>query len=159
MLHGKAADVATLVKEQFAGQIFGEQTQGRGQQIQPQDIAMALLTGGRGGPGGRGGGGGGRGNQQTNMGEKKKIKISVATESNSLIVTAPNYLFEEVKDFVAMVDLENVVPNPDVRVVNLKKTRRGYDLQHVGFDGRHQRHGRPRVAVQFCTNGRSRWNE
>jgi hypothetical protein len=56
------------------------------------------------------------------MGEKKKIKISVATESNSLIVTAPNYLFEEVKDFVAMVDLENVVPNPDVRVVNLKKT-------------------------------------
>src|SRR5205814_8945481 len=87
VLHGKAADVMQLVKEQFAGQIYGETTGGRGgQQIQPQDIALALITGGRGGPGGgRGGFGGGRGNQQSNMGEKKKIKISVATESNSLI--------------------------------------------------------------------------
>jgi type II secretory pathway component GspD/PulD (secretin) len=122
VLHGKAADMVTLVKEQFAGQIYGDTAGGRGGQIQPQDIALALITGGRGGPGGgRGGFGGGRGNQQSNMGEKKKIKISVASDTNSLIVTAPDHLFHDVEEFVHMVDMENVVPNATVSVVPIKR--------------------------------------
>jgi type II secretory pathway component GspD/PulD (secretin) len=121
VLHGKAADMKTLVMEQFAGQIYGESSGGRGGQgIQPQDIALALITGGRGGPG-RGGLGGGRGNQQSNMGEKKKIKISVAADTNSLIVTAPDHLFHDVEEFVHMVDMENVVPNATVSVVPIKR--------------------------------------
>ncbi len=122
VLHGKADAMMQLVKEQFAGQIYGDTSGGRGGQIQPQDIALALITGGRGGPGGgRGGFGGGRGNQQSNMGEKKKIKISVAADTNSLIVTAPDHLFHDVEEFVHMVDMENVVPNATVSVVPIKR--------------------------------------
>lgn len=122
VLNSKAADVAVLVREQFAGQIYGESSGNRGgMQIQPQEVLAAMITGGRGGPGGRGGFGGGRGGQQQNMGEKKKIMISVATETNSLIVTAPDHLFEDVEAFVKMVDLENVIPDATVRVVKIRQ--------------------------------------
>jgi type II secretory pathway component GspD/PulD (secretin) len=125
VLNGKAADVAELVREQFAGQIQGETTGNRNQQqLQPQDVMAALMGGGRGG-GGRGGGGlggfgGGRSNQQ-NLGEKKKILISVATVTNSLIVTAPDHLFEDVEAFVRMVDMENRIPDATVRLVHIKR--------------------------------------
>jgi type II secretory pathway component GspD/PulD (secretin) len=125
VMHGKAADVAAIVREQFAGQIFGDSTsqrQQRGGGADPaQALIMAALTGGRGGRGPGGGGLIGRGNQQ-NLGEKPKMMLSVATESNSLIVTAPDHLFKQVEEFVQMLDIENVVPDATVRVVDLKRT-------------------------------------
>jgi type II secretory pathway component GspD/PulD (secretin) len=120
VMNSKAADVAILVREQFAGQIYGEASSNRQMQIQPQDVLAAMISGGRGGRGGPGGGGGGR-NQQQNLGEKKKIMISVSQETNSLIVTAPDHLFEDVEAFVKMVDLENVIPDATVRVVKLRQ--------------------------------------
>jgi type II secretory pathway component GspD/PulD (secretin) len=117
----KADVVASLVREQFAGQIYGDSSNNRQQmQIQPQDVLAAMMGGGRGGRGGPGGGGGGR-NQQQNLGEKKKIMVSVASETNSLIVTAPDHLFEDVENFVKMVDLENVIPDAVVRMVKLRQ--------------------------------------
>jgi type II secretory pathway component GspD/PulD (secretin) len=122
VLHGKAADVALIVREQFAGQIFGDSSgqQQRGGGDPAQAFLMAALTGGRGGRGG-GGLGGGRGNQQ-NLGEKPKMMLSVATDSNSLIVTAPDHLFRQVEEFVQMLDMENVVPDATVRVVKIERT-------------------------------------
>lgn len=120
--NGKAADIAELVREQFAGQINGDSANNRNQpQIQPQDVMAALIGGGR-GLGGRGGGGfgGGRGNQQ-NLGEKKKILMSVSAATNSLIVTAPDHLFEEVEAFVRMVDMENIIPDSTMRIVPLRR--------------------------------------
>ncbi len=120
VMNSKAADVAILVREQFAGQIYGDTSNNRQMQIQPQDVLAAMISGGRGGRGGPGGGMGGR-NQQQNLGEKKKIMISVSAETNSLIVTAPDHLFEDVEAFVKMVDLENVIPDATVRVVKLRQ--------------------------------------
>src|SRR5262249_46379035 len=109
--HGRADVVADIVKQVYAGKIMGEQ--GNRQQFNPQDLIMAAITGGRGGPGGRGGfGGGGRGGQQQqNRGEEPKMTVAVATDSNSLVVTAPEYLFNEVKAFVEAMDFQNVDPD------------------------------------------------
>jgi hypothetical protein len=117
VLHGKAADVAQIVREVYAGRIVGDTTN-RQQQINPQEMILAAITGGRGGPRG---GFGGRGNQQQSRGEEPKMTLSVAAESNSLVVGAPDYLFEEVKAFVEAMDVQNIVPDATVRVVNLKR--------------------------------------
>jgi type II secretory pathway component GspD/PulD (secretin) len=132
VMNSKAADIAVLVREQFAGQIYGETQSGNrgGFQIQPQEVLAAMMGGGRGGRGGPGGGLGGRGQQQS-MGEKKKIMISVATETNSLIVTAPDHLFEDVEAFVKMVDMENDIPDATVRVVPI--TRMNSDAAYTSL--------------------------
>ena len=56
------------------------------------------------------------------------MMISVVADSNSLAVTAPDHLFEQVKSFVEMLDLENTAPDAVVRVVNLR--RASTDLAH-----------------------------
>jgi Bacterial type II/III secretion system short domain len=127
VMHGKAADVLTIVREQFAGQIFGDSTNqrpqfrggGGGGPDPAQALIMAALSGG--GRGGRGGGLLGGRNQQ-NLGEKPKMMLSVEPNSNSLIVTAPDHLFKQVEEFVQMLDMESVVPDATVRVVDLKRT-------------------------------------
>ncbi len=120
IMNSKAADIALLVREQFAGQIYGDTSNNRQMQLQPQDVLAAMMGGGRGGRGGPGGGLGGR-NQQQNLGEKKKIMISVVTETNSLIVTAPDHLFEDVEAFVKMVDMENDIPDATVKIVPITR--------------------------------------
>jgi type II secretory pathway component GspD/PulD (secretin) len=120
--HGRAADVAEIVKQVYAGKIMGDQT--NRPQINPQDLIMAAMQRGLGGGGGRGGfGGGGRGGQQQqqNRGEEPKMTVAVATDSNSLVVTAPEYLFNEVKAFVEAMDFQNVDPDQTMRVVSLRK--------------------------------------
>jgi type II secretory pathway component GspD/PulD (secretin) len=113
--HGQASVVAQIVREVYAGQIAGESGGGNRPQINPQEVLMAALTGGRGGRGGFGRGGGG--NTQQNRGEAPKMTIAVATDSNSLVVTAPDYLFEEVKAFVEAMDIQNDDPEQMTRTI------------------------------------------
>jgi hypothetical protein len=116
VVHSKAVDVANVVRQVYAGRILGD-TSTNQPRIAPEDILRAALTGGRGGA--RGGLFGGR-NQQ-NRGEEPKMTLAVDEVSNSLIVGAPDYLFEEVRQFVAALDVAAVVPDQTVRVVPIKR--------------------------------------
>lgn len=118
VVHSKAADVANVVRQVYAGRILSDTGGGNQPRIAPEDILRAALTGGRGGP--RGGGLFGGRNQQ-NRGEEPKMTLAVDEVSNSLIVGAPDYLFEEVRQFVAALDVAAVVPDQTVRVVPIKR--------------------------------------
>ncbi len=109
VINNTAQDVANIVKQVYAGRIQGE---GGNQQRQPspEDFIRAL----------RGGGGRG-GNNQRNTGEEQKMTIGVDTKSNSLIVSAPDYLFLEVK---ALVDHLDQVAVPDDEIVQVRSIKR-----------------------------------
>jgi hypothetical protein len=107
----KAEEVATLLRQLYVGRIASETGGGRQQQqLSPQDFFQALRGGGR---------GGGR-NNQPSRGEEQKMTLAVDVASNSLFVAAPDYLFNEVAEIVALIDSKQVVPNGTLRVVRLK---------------------------------------
>jgi type II secretory pathway component GspD/PulD (secretin) len=111
VINNTAQDVANIVKQVYAGRI---QSEGGGQQRQPspEDFIRAL----------RGGGGGRGGNSRQNMGEEQKMTIGVDTKSNSLIVSAPDYLFAEVKALVEHLDEVAVPEDEIVQVRSIKRT-------------------------------------
>lgn len=101
--------VATIVQATFADRIAGAQNQQQQRGPSPEDLIRAL----RGGRGGRGGGGGG----QESRGELPKMTVTVHTESNSLIVKAPESLYEQVVELVEMIDQPNEEMSERVQVV------------------------------------------
>ncbi len=111
--YGKAEEIATLLRQLYAGRIVTENSGGQQRQPSPQDIFQALARGGRGGRGG--------GNQQPNRGEEQKMTLAVDVASNSLFISAPEYLFNEVKDIVSLIDSRQVVPNETLRLAVLKR--------------------------------------
>lgn len=112
--NGNAQDIATIVRQVYAGRMAADASQPR--QPSPEDFIRAL-SGGR---GGRGGGGGS--SRQQNRGEEQKMTIGVDATSNSLIVSAPEYLFYEVEALVKRLDQAAVKTDETVRVVTLKRT-------------------------------------
>jgi type II secretory pathway component GspD/PulD (secretin) len=106
-----ADSIATVVRQVYAGRMAADAS-GGGQQRQPspEDFIRAL----RGGRGGRGG------NDQAARGEETKMTVGVDTRTNSLIVSAPDYLFEEVKALVAQLDTAELASDETVRVVSLR---------------------------------------
>ena len=117
-----ADSVATIVKQAYAGRIQGE---GGGSQRQPspQDFIEALT---------RGRGGSAVGSSRQSRGEETKMTIAVDAKSNSLIVSAPDYLFNEVKQLVAELDAVAIDPDDTVRVVALKRTSASVMQQQLG---------------------------
>jgi type II secretory pathway component GspD/PulD (secretin) len=112
-----AQDVATIVRSAFSGRIQGEGGGGNQQRgPSPQDFIEALRGGGRGGRGGAGGRG-----SQTNRGEEQKMTLAVDVKSNSLIVSAPDYLFNEVKAFVENLDMVAIPPNSTMVIRNIDR--------------------------------------
>jgi type II secretory pathway component GspD/PulD (secretin) len=110
VFNNTATEVANIVKQVYAGRIQGE---GGNQQRQPspEDFIRAL----------RGGSGRG-GSNQRNMGEEQKMTIGVDAKSNSLIVSAPDYLFVEVKALVEHLDEVAVPEDEIVQVRSIKRT-------------------------------------
>lgn len=104
--------VAAIVQSTFADRIAGQSSQ---QQRQPsaEDIIRAL-GGGRGRGGGGGGGGGGN---RESRGELPKMTVTVHSESNSLIVRAPESLYQDVYLLVQMIDQPNEEMSERVHVV------------------------------------------
>ena len=102
IVYTSADNVATVIKETFASRIGsgGGQAGGRGGQQQqrggpsPEDFAR-LFGGGR---GGRGGGG------QPNRGALPQMTVTVHSESNSLVVMAPEPLYQQVMILVRDID-------------------------------------------------------
>lgn len=108
-----AEEVAAVVKQVYADRMSST---GGGQQRQPnpEDFIRALRGGG-------GGGRGGGGNDSRRQAEEtQKMTIGIDTRTNSLVVTAPEPLFNEVKALVAQLDQEQPSGNETIRIVTLK---------------------------------------
>lgn len=112
VLHQDAAEVAEIVKTLFADRM--QQAAGGGGQRQPtpQEFIQALRGGG-GGRSGRGAGG------QSEL-KESSMSVSVDKRSNSLIVTATQQLFEEVREVVELIDQAGVEAEEQVEVVKLE---------------------------------------
>lgn len=105
--HSTADSIAAVVRQVYSSRMTGE-AGGQQRQPSPQDLIQALRGGGRGGQ------------QQQNKGEELKMTVGVDTRSNSLIVSAPDYLFKEVEALVKTLDVEEVDSDTTVKVVSLK---------------------------------------
>ena len=108
VVYMNAADVASVIKEAYASRIATGPGQGGGGQPNPAELIRALR-------GGRGGGGGADAKS-----EEAKMTIAVDTRSNALIVTAPDQLFQEVKELVHQIDQSGMDQAEDIHVVSLK---------------------------------------
>jgi type II secretory pathway component GspD/PulD (secretin) len=119
VLNGKAEDMANIIKQVYVGRIVTDSGSRGGGGPSPQEFFLQALAG-RGGSSGSSRSGFGSRNQ-TNRGEEQKMTIGVDVKSNSLIVSAPEYLYNEVKELVNALDIAAVVPNETVKVVSLKR--------------------------------------
>ncbi len=110
-----ATTVAGIVQEVYRDRMVLSSTQTIGTQAMagPQAF-LQMMAGGRGGRGGRGG------NQQGD--ETPKMSIGVDVRSNSLIVAAPESLFDEVKQLVETLDTVTPDSNDSVQVVTLHRS-------------------------------------
>lgn len=111
-VYNTSADkVATIVKQVFASRITADATQPR--QPSPEDLVRAL----------RGGGGGRQNSRQQAKSEPAKMTIGVDSDSNSLIVAAPEPLYQEVKTLVEELDHQAVANRDEsMQMVKLKGT-------------------------------------
>ncbi|QDU27432.1 Bacterial type II/III secretion system short domain protein [Anatilimnocola aggregata] len=108
-----ADQIAVVVKQVYSGRMTADAGANQQRQPSPEDFVRALRGGG-------GGGRGGRGAAQENKGEEQKMTVGVDTRTNSLIVSAPDYLFEEVKALVKQLDTAELASDQTVRVVSLR---------------------------------------
>ncbi len=103
-----AGEIAAIVKEVYQDRLIGgsgsrgNATNGPAQLVQ----AMRAMRG-------RGG------QQNTPAEEAEKMSVGVDTRTNSLVVVAPDALFQEIKQLVEQLDQAAVVSNETVRVVTL----------------------------------------
>lgn len=113
-----AEAVATVLKQVYSNRLEGSGGGGGGGRgPSPEDFIRAL-AGGR-GRGGRGGGGGG-GNDAEN--EPEKMSIGVDERSNSLVIVAPDQLFQEVYALVQQLDQVDTAGAETVRIVSLDRS-------------------------------------
>jgi hypothetical protein len=108
----QAEEVANVVRQVYQDRMAG-QAAGAGRPPTPQDFIMAMrnMRGGR-------GGGGQRGGQE----EPAKLSISADPRTNSLVVVAPDSLFQEVKDLVEQLDEAAGDSDQTLEVVTLHGT-------------------------------------
>jgi hypothetical protein len=103
-----ADSVAVVVRSVYAGRLTAEGG-GGGQQRQPNPAELIqALRGGRGGQ------------QQQSKGEEQKMTIGVDNRTNSLVVVAPDYLFEEVKALVKTLDVAELASDTVIKIHTLK---------------------------------------
>ncbi len=116
VLYMPADQMATIVKQIYPDRVAGASGSNQQQQRQPSpaDFIQALRGGGGGG-GGRGGRGGGQADS-----EPQKMTIGVDPRSNSLIVAAPEPLFQEVELLVAQLDREGLESNDAMEVLTIR---------------------------------------
>ena len=128
VLHARAGEIADELRQVYADRMVVSQNQpgpGAGLAMMMQ----AMGGGGRGGRGGRGGGGGmgggigGFGGGQSNRADQEnRIAIGVDNHTNTLVVSAVDALFEEIKQLVAELDEANAEQNETVQVIPLHRT-------------------------------------
>ncbi len=110
--NSKAEEIAEIVKQVYADRMVQASSAGN-----PQQRMMAMMMMQRGGrQRGVPGGGAGAGD------DVARISVGVDTRTNSLIVAAPDPLFDEVKQLVAELDSAAADQDHDVQVVTLHHT-------------------------------------
>jgi type II secretory pathway component GspD/PulD (secretin) len=108
----QAQEIAEVVKQVYQDRMVAAAGAG-GQQRQPTpEEFIQMLRGGRGGGGRRGS----RSEQQT------KMSVAVDYRTNSIIVAAPEALFQEVRDLVQMLDEAAIDSHETIEVVTLRRT-------------------------------------
>jgi type II secretory pathway component GspD/PulD (secretin) len=112
VFYSKAEDIASVVKSVYASRLDSAATSGRQRQPSPEEFMKAL----------RGGGGKGGGRSSGASSTPQKMSVGVDARSNSLVVSAPEKLFKEVKLLVEQLDQAGTESQQDVRVVTLKRS-------------------------------------
>lgn len=113
-----ATEIADIVKQVYSEQMVGAGG-GAGGMPGPQDFFRQMMQNQGGGRGGRGGN-----NRNTAAaGDTAKMSIGIDTRSNSLVVSAPDRLFTEVKELVDTLDHAQTDAEKTIRVVTLKRTK------------------------------------
>ena len=122
LLNTKASEVATAIREAYAGRVSGVTGGGPGQPGQPGQpgspqqaqreafaamAAMAAKAGDGNQQRGKKGGGDNRSAGGRAQSLEPKMTIAVHEPSNSLIVTAPDQLFKEVEQLAKLIDSRN----------------------------------------------------
>lgn len=116
--YSSADEMANVVRQIYADRMS---TGGQQRQPNPQEFIQAL----------RGGGGNRRNQQQTKAEETIKMSIGVDVRTNSLIVTAPEPLYAEVKDLVSQLDQESSSTNDTMKVIALKGSTNSATVQQA----------------------------
>ena len=106
----QAEEVANVVRQLYQDRMAGQS--GAGRPPTPQDFIMAMrnMRGGRGG-----------GSQRGGQEEPAKLSVSADPRTNSLIVVAPDSLFQEVKDLVEQLDEAAGDTSETLQVVTLQR--------------------------------------
>jgi type II secretory pathway component GspD/PulD (secretin) len=110
----QASEVAEIVKQVYQDRLItGGSQQGRGGPPNPQEFMQMLqaLRGGRGGTTSRRG----------SMEQTQRLSIGVDTRTNSVIVSAPEPLFQEVKQLIEELDAAAAKPPQATQVVVVKR--------------------------------------
>ncbi|MFH1266249.1 MAG: secretin N-terminal domain-containing protein, partial [Planctomycetota bacterium] len=141
----QADEVAEIVKQVYQERMGSGSGGGGGRQPSPQEFIEAAMRA-------RGGRGGGRSGGSTAE-ELPKMSLGVDARTNSLIVYAPESLFQEVKEFVEGLDEAAMgSSNQAVEIVSLKRSNAeavqkalqtlvGESVSFGGSGGRSQRPG------------------
>jgi len=106
----QAEEVATVVRQVYQDRMTTPSNTGR--PPSPQELIMAL----------RGGRGGSRGSRGSTTEEPTKMSIGVDARTNSLVVAAPDSLFQEVKELVQELDQAALDTAQTLQVVTLERT-------------------------------------
>jgi hypothetical protein len=107
IVYGSADEAAAIVRQVFADRISsGSGSQQR--QPSPEDLIRAL----RGGRGSR--------EQSQARGEEQKMTVGVDQRSNSLIITGPEHLFQQVESLVQQIDQPGSSDSDVVSVVPIR---------------------------------------
>lgn len=111
-----ASEIAEVVKAVYADKVGGGNNQQQQRQPSPEEF-MRMLRGG-GGRGGRGG----NGNNGIDRNDVEKVNVTVDTNSNALIVTAPDYIFAQIETLVEQLDQVSAASQQTTEVLELKRT-------------------------------------
>ncbi len=108
VIYTSAERVANVIRQVYVTSIQSGASQGR--QPSPEDFIRALQSRGRGGN-----------SRPQARSEGPKMTLSVDEQSNTLIVAAPDPLFEDVKKLVEQLDQAGASESETMRVVTLKR--------------------------------------
>jgi len=109
----QAEEVANVVRQVYQDRLVSGGGGGAGRPPMPQEFLQQLLQS-------RMGGGGRRSGGRRTTEEPQKLSIGVDTRTNSLVVSAPEPLLQEVKDLVHDLDEAAVDSDDTMEVVTLK---------------------------------------
>jgi len=114
VVYTSASEIATVVKQVYATRLAGNSDEGNDNRgLSPPEMMMRMWRRGRGGD---------DSSSRSTKDTQAKMSIGVDSRTNSLIVSAPEPLFEEVRELVAALDRVASQDQETVQVVTLRES-------------------------------------